>query len=116
MVITEVRIKLVEEKENNERLHAFCSVTFDNAFVVRDLKIIDEPLFKALFDEFKEKGWRDPPYQEPASLKKEFPRRFQRLCFRALAEKAISESKAAELLGTNVRKLSALMEHGATEH
>ncbi len=39
MVITEVRIKLCEE--NNERLLAFCSVTFDNAFVVRDLKIID---------------------------------------------------------------------------
>lgn len=39
MVITEVRIKLVEE--NNERLQAFCSVTFDNAFVVRDLKIIE---------------------------------------------------------------------------
>ena len=32
MVITEVRIKLVEE--NNERLQAFCSVTFDNAFVL----------------------------------------------------------------------------------
>src|SRR5438045_6498724 len=26
---------------NNERLLAFCSVTFDNAFVVRDLKIIE---------------------------------------------------------------------------
>jgi stage V sporulation protein G len=37
--ITEVRIKLVEE--NNERLQAFCSVTFDNMFVVRDLKIIE---------------------------------------------------------------------------
>ncbi len=39
MVITEVRIKLCEE--NNERLLAFCSVTFDQSFVVRDLKIID---------------------------------------------------------------------------
>ena len=39
MVITEVRIKLVAE--NNERLMAFCSVTFDNAFVIRDLKIIE---------------------------------------------------------------------------
>jgi stage V sporulation protein G len=39
VVITEVRIKLVEE--NNERLMAFCSVTFDNAFVIRDLKIIE---------------------------------------------------------------------------
>lgn len=39
MVITEIRIKLMEE--NNERLMAFCSVTFDNAFAIRDLKVID---------------------------------------------------------------------------
>jgi stage V sporulation protein G len=39
VVITEVRIKLMED--NNERLQAFCSVTFDDAFVVRDLKIIE---------------------------------------------------------------------------
>ena len=39
MVITEVRIKLMED--NNERLQAFCSVTFDDCFVIRDLKIIE---------------------------------------------------------------------------
>ena len=39
MVITEVRIKLMED--NNERLLAFCSITFDDAFVIRDLKIIE---------------------------------------------------------------------------
>lgn len=39
MEITEVRIKLVDD--GGERLRAFCSVTFDNCFVVRDLKIID---------------------------------------------------------------------------
>jgi stage V sporulation protein G len=37
--ITEVRIKLMEEP--GERLKAFCSITFDDCFVVRDLKIID---------------------------------------------------------------------------
>jgi stage V sporulation protein G len=37
--ITEVRIKLMEDP--GERLKAFCSITFDNCFVVRDLKIID---------------------------------------------------------------------------
>jgi stage V sporulation protein G len=37
--ITEVRVKLMEEP--GERLQAFCSVTFDDAFVVRDLKIIE---------------------------------------------------------------------------
>jgi stage V sporulation protein G len=39
MDITEVRIKLMEDSE--DRLRAFCSITFDQAFVVRDLKIIE---------------------------------------------------------------------------
>jgi stage V sporulation protein G len=39
VVITEVRIKLMDE--NNERLQAFCSITFDDCFVIRDLKIIE---------------------------------------------------------------------------
>ncbi len=37
--ITEVRVKLMEDSE--DRLRAFCSITFDNCFVVRDLKIIE---------------------------------------------------------------------------
>src|SRR3954452_17810141 len=41
VVITEVRIKLMDDGNENERLQAFCSVTFDDAFVVRDLKIIE---------------------------------------------------------------------------
>lgn len=40
MEITEVRIKLMEET-GGERLQAFCSITFDDCFVVRDLKIIE---------------------------------------------------------------------------
>ena len=39
MEITEVRVKLVQD--NTERLRAFCSVTFDGEYVVRDLKIIE---------------------------------------------------------------------------
>jgi len=37
--ITEVRIKLMEDA--SDRLRAFCSITFDDCFVVRDLKIIE---------------------------------------------------------------------------
>jgi len=37
--ITEVRIKLIGRR--SDKLRAFCSVTFDNAFVIRDLKIIE---------------------------------------------------------------------------
>lgn len=39
MNITEVRVKMVSD--GTERLRAFCSVTLDDAFVVRDLKVID---------------------------------------------------------------------------
>ncbi len=39
MEITEVRIKLIGRR--SDKLRAFCSVTFDNAFVIRDLKVIE---------------------------------------------------------------------------
>ena len=39
MQITEVRVRLVGRK--NERLKAFCSITFDGDFVVRDVKVIE---------------------------------------------------------------------------
>ena len=39
MNITEVRIKLTDDPKS--KLKAYCSVTFDDDFVVRDLKIID---------------------------------------------------------------------------
>ena len=39
MKITEVRIKLMDDPD--DRLQAFCSITLDDSFVVRDLKIIE---------------------------------------------------------------------------
>lgn len=39
MEITEIRIKLTPQR--GDKLRAFCSVTFDNALVIRDLKIIE---------------------------------------------------------------------------
>ena len=39
MKISEVRVKLVNNKDG--RLKAFCSVTMDNEFVVRDIKVIE---------------------------------------------------------------------------
>lgn len=39
MEITEVRVKLMEDSD--DRLQGFCSITLDNCFVVRDLKIIE---------------------------------------------------------------------------
>ena len=39
MEISEVRVKLVDSKD--DRLKAFCSVTMDDEFVVRDIKVIE---------------------------------------------------------------------------
>jgi stage V sporulation protein G len=39
MEITEVRIKLIAG--HNDKLKGFCSITIDNCFVVRDIKIIE---------------------------------------------------------------------------
>ena len=39
MEITEVRVKLINNKD--DRLKAFCSMTMDNEFVVRDIKVIE---------------------------------------------------------------------------
>jgi stage V sporulation protein G len=41
MDITEVRVKLVKNKD--DRLRAFCSLTLDGEFVVRDIKVIERP-------------------------------------------------------------------------
>jgi stage V sporulation protein G len=39
--ITEIRVKLADNAQ--ERLLAFCTVTFDDSFVVRDVKVIEGP-------------------------------------------------------------------------
>lgn len=76
----------------------------------KDLGIFSDTLFRLLFDEFSRRGWRSPPYREPHARKGEKPRRFERLCFRALAEGAVSDAKAAELLGTSVHELNRRVE------
>ena len=85
----------------------------------KDLGIFSQSLYEELFAQFKANGWRTSPYQEAGALppEKEESRRLERLCYRALSEGAISESKAAELLGLSAhelnRKLDAAGEVGA---
>ena len=76
----------------------------------RDLGIFGPALVQRLFRDFSRFGWRRPPFREPFTLPGEEPTRLERLCFRALAEGAIAESKAAELIGVPVRDLDLRME------
>ena len=75
----------------------------------RDLGIVSDALYQRLFGDLRRRGWVNPPYDEPEAMRSERPRRFRRLCFRALAEGAVSESRAAELLGCSVWDLDRLM-------
>jgi len=58
-------------------------------------------------------GYLDPPWPEPEKLPAEVPRRLERLCFRAVAEGALSESKAAEILQISVRTLDRRLAEGS---
>jgi Zn-dependent peptidase ImmA (M78 family) len=73
----------------------------------KDLGVISSPLYVEVFKIFTANGWR---VIEPNPLVAQAPSRFERLCFRALAEGVISESKAAELLRTSVRTLEAMID------
>lgn len=74
----------------------------------RELGIISEAMFAELFKVFAERGWRTPPFEEPECMPEEYekPRRFERLCFRALSEKLIDNSHASDLLGVSEIELS----------
>src|SRR5208283_2059376 len=77
----------------------------------RDLHIISEAKWDLLFDIFTANGWRE---NEPGDhLKPESPSRMKRLIFRALIERKITRSRAAELLGTNFDQFcqNEAMEH-----
>ena len=77
----------------------------------KDLGIFSQALFRRLFDEFERRGWRRSPYKEPCAMQEgEKPKRFERLCLRALAEGAVTEPKAAELLRISVRELDHRMQ------
>ena len=67
MEISEVRVKLIENKD--DRLKAFCSVTMDNEFVVRDIKIIEGSQRVLCGDAFKEdeRPLREVRREEPSA-------------------------------------------------
>lgn len=78
----------------------------------KDLGIFGPSLFRHLFEIYSQRGWRSPPFKEAGALPPglEEPKRLERLCFRAIAEGAISEAKTAELLNISVRELNSKLD------
>lgn len=79
------------------------------SLVVRcnQLSIISKAMYGRLFGQIKALGWNGSQSKEPNRLEPEVPQRMERMCLRAVAEGAISISKAAELLQVGVRDVDA---------
>lgn len=69
------------------------------------LEVISRALYGRIWSQIKDLGWNGPQSTEPEALEAEVPQRMERMCLRAVAEGAISEAKASELLGISVRAL-----------
>lgn len=78
----------------------------------KQLDILNPTAWGKLWGVLKKNGYVGKGAKEYAPLNAELPRRMERLCLRAVAEEAITESKAAEILGISVRQLDGLMTPG----
>ena len=63
-------------------------------------------LARRLYREFAHRHWSRYPFKEPVTIPRERPERFERLCFRGVAEGAISTSEGSELLGMTIDELT----------
>ena len=77
------------------------------SLVVRcaQIGIVTKAAYGRLWGQIKSLGWNSQASKEPGLLPPEVPQRMERLCLRAVAEGAISEARAAELLNISVREL-----------
>lgn len=78
------------------------------SLVVRcsQLEILPKTVYGKLWGQIKSLGWNGAASTEPNPLSVEIPQRMERICLRAVAESAVSESRAAELLKISVRELA----------
>jgi len=77
------------------------------SLVVRcyQLGILTKAVYGRLWGNIKDLGWNGPSSTEPYLLPPETPQRMERICFRAIAEGAVSVARAAELLQISIRDL-----------
>jgi Zn-dependent peptidase ImmA (M78 family) len=75
----------------------------------RQTELISLPLYNQLWAEIKAKGLNSPETIEPQSCKPDLPKQLERLCYFAVSEQLVSESKAAEALQISTRELEKRM-------
>jgi Zn-dependent peptidase ImmA (M78 family) len=75
----------------------------------RQAELISLPLYNRLWAEIKEKGLNSTETIEPQPCNPDLPKQLERLCYFAVSEQLISESKAAEALQISTRDLDKRM-------
>lgn len=81
------------------------------SLVVRcsQLGVLTKAAYGRLWKQIRGLGWNGPASTEPNPLPAEVPLHMERMCMRAVAEGAISEAKAAEILNISVYQLDRLL-------
>lgn len=112
LMAKEMMLKLLGEKRTSISLGELAELkklfkVSIASLVVRcsQLGLISRAAYIKLWNQIKGLGWNSPQSNEPFLCEPEVPLRMERLCLRAVAEGAISEAKAAELLKVSVRIL-----------
>lgn len=77
------------------------------------LGVLSKVAYGKLWGHIRALGLNSHGAKEPNDIPPERPQRMERLCLRAVAEEALSEARAAELMHMSVRDLDRLMAQGA---
>jgi len=107
MEVTEVRVILVEE----ERLKAFVTVTFDNCFIVRDVKIINgnNGLFVAMPSKKRKDGtFRDVAHPLNHEMREIIEKRVVEQYHEVLSEQGIQASSVEDALRKEDQNVEAM--------
>jgi Zn-dependent peptidase ImmA (M78 family) len=73
------------------------------------LGILNKAAWGKLWGLLRSQGLVGKGAREPEELTPEIPKRMERLCLHAVSEGAISDAKAAEILGISIRKLDEIL-------
>jgi len=81
------------------------------AIVVRCSKInlIRSQTYQNIYKEFIDRGWTKPPFDEPEKLEVEESKRFERLCYRAVAEGLVHVERVADWLDKTPEEVNKQM-------
>jgi Zn-dependent peptidase ImmA (M78 family) len=75
------------------------------------INMISSATYQKMYKDFIRRGWTSPPFDEPHELINEESKRFERLCYRAVAEDLLTLDKASRYLNISAKELEKQMNY-----